>query len=278
MEPELLKVMRSIRSLSVTPEVNDWLANTRHPGILHVFDQACNLVNEEKRVLSIVTTEIGNGPFNLVVENRGLFSEKIQFGSPVSISGARLSIGDLTFSTRDAKRWSPGPNWKKLHDSRSGIQSQCAALTMPNSELSDALRRSLTFAFASGDLSASMAIASKLAGLGYGLTPAGDDFILGALYAMLIIHPQEVVNQLVNEIVSTAAPLTTTLSAAWLRAAGRGEAGPAWHEFFSALLHANSVQIQFTMNKLLATGASSGAEALAGFIGTFISYAEVEAG
>jgi hypothetical protein len=277
MQPEVLKVMRSIRTLSVTSEVNDWLAKTRHPGILHVFDDVCNLVNDERRVLSIVTPRIGNGPFNLVVENQLLFSENLQVGSPVSILGTRLILGDFTLHPAEAKCWSPFPDWQRLHNNRLHIAGQCIALPIPYSQIQNTLRGGLTFAFANGDLSASTSIAVKLAGLGVGLTPAGDDFMLGALYAVWMIHPQQTAMWLANTVVNATVPLTTTLSAAWLRAAGRGEAGIAWHEFFSALIHGNSMQIQLTMNKILATGATSGAEALAGFIGTFISYAEFEA-
>ena len=268
--------MRSIHTLSVTPEVNNWLAHTRHPGILHVFDRACNLVNEDRRVLSIVTTRIGNGPFNLVVEDLDLFSGNLPIESPVLIRGTQLTVGDLTLSLTDAKYWSPYPDWQGLHKHRLSVARQCIALPIPNSQLPNALRTSLTHAFASANLSASQTISSRLAGLGVGLTPAGDDFILGGLYAVWIIHPQETAELLANEIVNTAAPLTTTLSAAWLRAAGRGEAGIAWHKFFSALTQANFMQIEFTRNKILATGATSGAEALAGFIGTLSSYVEVE--
>jgi hypothetical protein len=270
--------MRSIRTLSVTPEVNDWLANTRHSSILHVFDEVCNLVNEDRRVLSIVTNRVGNGPFNLVVANQDLFSESLQLGSPVSILGTRLTIGDWTLDTAAAECWSASPDWQRLYKERLSIARQCIALPIPNSQIPNALRVNLTSAFAHGNLPASQVIASRLAGLGIGLTPAGDDFMLGALYAVWIIHPQEIAKCLANGIVNSAAPLTTTLSAAWLQAAGRGEAGITWHEFFAALVHANPIQIQFTMNQILATGATSGREALAGFIGTFISYTKLEAG
>ena len=59
--------MQFINVLSVAPDVNNWLANSRLPRILYVFDRACNLINEPREVLSIVTPQIGNGPFNLVM-------------------------------------------------------------------------------------------------------------------------------------------------------------------------------------------------------------------
>lgn len=60
----------SVTALSLAPTVNDWRADSRQPRILHVFDHASNLINERGEVLSVVTPQIGNGPFNLVIPLR----------------------------------------------------------------------------------------------------------------------------------------------------------------------------------------------------------------
>jgi hypothetical protein len=65
-------------------------------------------------------------------------------------------------------------------------------------------------------------------------------------------------------MVATAVPRTTTLSAAWLKAAGRGEANELWHTF-TAQLSANSDHWQQAYLAILETGHSSGADALWGF-------------
>jgi GTP pyrophosphokinase len=88
--------MENINALSLTPAVNDWLTNTHHPRILHIFDHTCNLINEHKDVLSIVTPQIGNCPFNLVVQSNVSFSEAIDLRSPISNSHHHLAIGDIT--------------------------------------------------------------------------------------------------------------------------------------------------------------------------------------
>ncbi len=114
--------------------------------------------------------------------------------------------------------------------------------------------------------------AQHLAGLGPGLTPAGDDFILGAILAARIIHPEELANILTKELAEAAAPLTTSLSAAWLRAAGRGEAGVMWHNFFAALSSGDQMAVQNAAVRLLAIGHTSGADTLAGFLSTFFFF------
>ena len=267
--------MRFIRVLSIAPAVHDWLANTRRPHILHVFDKACNLINEQREVLSIVTPQIGNGPFNAVLAGQILISENLRVESPVSILNDQLIIGEIDISLSDAKCWSPCPDWQRLHNNLDLIARQLAALPVPDVQLSDSLRSGLPLALVTGEISSSKSFASQLAGAGMGLTPAGDDYILGALYAAWIIYPVEVAKLLGNEIAKTAAPLTTSLSGAWLRSAGRGEAGIRWHKFFSALLRSNFRQIRYTMDQILATGATSGSDALAGFISTFLAYLEM---
>jgi hypothetical protein len=51
-------------ALSLAPAVNTWLAASRHPRILHLFNSACNLINARREVLSIVTPQIGREDFS----------------------------------------------------------------------------------------------------------------------------------------------------------------------------------------------------------------------
>ncbi|MBM3182056.1 MAG: DUF2877 domain-containing protein [Chloroflexi bacterium] len=294
--------MQSIKALSITPDARKWLTNSRHPHILHIFDHACNLINERKEVLSIVTREIGNGPFNLVIDVDIFFSEHLDLKSPISNSHSQLTLGDLTIHTVNAKLWSPRPDWEALHAKRDHIiklllanhqkgglplrglrdmpftqtAQGCSTTSLnPNVPITEyQFSNSLISALANADLPTSLTATPKIAGLGIGLTPAGDDFILGAVLAAWIIHPPEIARVLAEEITNVAAPLTTSLSAAWLRSAGRGEAGILWHEFFDALSLGDSSAIQLQINKLLSIGHTSGADALAGFIGVFISFKE----
>lgn len=286
--------MQSINALSLAPDVSDWLANSRHPRILHVFDHACNLINERREVLSIVTQEIGNGPFNLVIGHNILFSDHLSLQSQISISPTQLTLGDLTIHTDNAKLWSPHPDWEVLHAKRDDILNQLAKLPLTNYKVRgldtslatnardysttniQSLISNLSSALANSDIPSSLTATRKLAGLGIGLTPTGDDFILGAVLAMWIIHPSDVASALAEEIMSIAAPLTTSLSAAYLKSAGRGEAGILWHNFFDTLISGDSYAIELQIAKLLSVGATSGADALAGFIGTFICYTESE--
>jgi hypothetical protein len=263
-------MMRQINAISLTHNIKEWLANSYNPRILHVFDSACNLINDDKDVLSIVALQIGNGPFNLVIDNDVLFSEHFNIESPVFIPGNQLKLGDVSISTETAKLWDPQPDWEKLHGKRDEILSRLISLRYLDYQYSipATLQSALSTSIVLDDVPSAIGAARQHAGLGIGLTPSGDDIIMGALYAARIVHPPEVADVLSKEIAETAVPLTTSLSAAWIRSAGRGEAGVLWHEFFEALVAGTGVDIQKAIDKILATGETSGADALRGFLGT----------
>jgi hypothetical protein len=136
------------------------------------------------------------------------------------------------------------------------------------------ISNSLISSLVNTNLASSLKAAQQLAGLGIGLTPAGDDFIMGAILAAWILHPPDVASELAKEITDTVAPLTTSLSAALLKSAGRGDAGQVWHDLFDALISADKMVIQESVDQLLSVGHTSGADALTGFLGVFNSYAE----
>lgn len=269
--------MPLIKALSCSPNAHHWIHTSRQLRILHIFDNACNLLNERGEVLSVVYQKIGNGPFNLVVSDVRLFSEPLSINSPVSIQMGQLHIGDWIIHTEGAEIWCPRPNWENLHHKKMSILRQLTQLDMPFSQFYNPLVTKLAYTIANADIGESKIIASQLAGLGKGLTPSGDDILLGATFAAWIIHPLDVAAKIAKEITDIAAPRTTSLSAAWLRSTGNGEAGLLWHELFDTLQSEKSVQAQAVLDKILAVGETSGADALTGFMAVFIAYAEHEA-
>ena len=111
--------------------------------------------------------------------------------------------------------------------------------------------------------------AAQLAGLGGGLTPAGDDFLTGVMLWAWLAHPSP--RSQCRLLVKAAAPRTTTLSAAFLQAAARGECGVAWHVLLAALSEGGDAELATAVQDVLSHGATSGADALAGFLWTGMS-------
>jgi hypothetical protein len=98
----------------------------------------------------------------------------------------------------------------------------------------------------------------QLAGLGGGLTPSGV-----MLWAWLT-HPTP--DDFCKPIIEAAEERTTVLSMAFLRAAARGECNAAWQALLKALTHKGDAEIARAAEDVLAHGATSGADALAGFL------------
>jgi hypothetical protein len=247
------------------------MTKSQHPSVLHVFDNACNLINENKDVLSIVTKPIGAGPFNLVVDDDVLVVERVTVDSPVILHDDGLQVGYLIINMKHANLWSPCPDWDRAHAKREIIRERVAHLPVRNyqPDLPPSLLSTFSKAMATVDVPACVSASQQLAGLGQGLTPSGDDFMLGALYAAWIIQPPAIARNLADAVANSAAPLTTSLSAAWLKSAGRGEAGILWHEFLDALVSADVMSNHIAAEKIVAVGATSGADALSGFVSSF---------
>ncbi len=117
-----------------------------------------------------------------------------------------------------------------------------------------------------GSIVPCLAGAKALAGLGAGLTPAGDDFVVGVMLAAWAGLYGSGAEALCQPIAEAATPWTTTLSAAFLRAAARGECMAQWHVLFEVLLCSEAQATRAALRALMAIGHTSGADTLAGFL------------
>ena len=133
-----------------------------------------------------------------------------------------------------------------------------------------ALQRALR----AGDESAIVVAAAALGGLGEGSTPAGDDYLVGVTHGLWWmsrvapggrgqappLHPERVAE--------AAAVRTTSLSARWLREAGRGEASPRWRALLAALVADDVEGVRAAAREVRRSGHTSGAFSLRGFLDT----------
>jgi hypothetical protein len=288
----------SLNAAVITPAATRWLQTTRTARLLNIFDRACNVVNQDGNVLAIVTSERGLTPFGLVIaESDPSPFQSLVESSPVSVLGNRLSLGDLAIETGPASLWSPTPDWPDLRtlfaadpDKLRVLAAQVFELSLfalPGSlldlyiqadfdnpaRISPALRSRASkgaFDLVQGlkiqDMELGLKGVRLLAGLGGGLTPAGDDFIVGTLLAIWAGLYGSGRDSLAQTIVEAAAPLTTTLSAAYLRAAAQGECISHWHHLFAALQGSDPEATRIAVKSLLSIGHTSGADGLAGFL------------
>lgn len=126
------------------------------------------------------------------------------------------------------------------------------------------------------ELTGAEELLERFVGLGPGLTPSADDFVVGALAAwMFVAGPDETLRGVMEAAVRKAAPRTTAVAQLYLRAAARGEfseqvtraawslldgcsQGPAWHSEASACPE--------EIASLLRHGSTSGTDVLSGMV------------
>lgn len=237
----------------IAPRARQWLRDGRPARVLHLFTEACNLVNDRNEVVSLVSPRIGPGPFTIVLEND--FTAGLEAHQAVSVddAGQRLAIGPLAVDIAEAAVWQPKPDWARLRDADiAGWPSPAGLPPGINAYLKQTVD-----GIAGDDPAICLAGVEGLAGRGGGLTPTGDDVLMGVLYGLWVRHPRR---EWMEMILETAVPRTTTLSSNFLRAAAAGEAVRQWHDLVNGRPHA--------VAEIISIGQTSGADAWAGFVHT----------
>ncbi len=289
-----------LHATSISQHIADWVRaphSTAH--VLASFDAACNLLTDDGRVVAVVRASIGNGPLNIVVTGQAAFGD-VQPGSPVARTGGQLVIGRLPKSWEvialdRAATWDPRLAWARLEASTPPFAENVAALSAyllthranagllalladgepPATPGYDATfrqtarraTRGLLDALSRSDEAGVDRHTAALAGLGPGLTPAGDDYLLGLMAGLRLWPPAgQPVESLCARIGRVAAGRTNRLSAALLRCAARGLFAAAWHDLAAALASAGPAAVIAAAERILGHGATSGADALAGFL------------
>jgi hypothetical protein len=282
--------LRALKAVSLAPAARRWLQSSPAARVLHVFESTCNLVNDKGEILSLVTAAAGNAPFAaIVVPAKGgrqlSFAVFVDAHSRVTLHDRQLSVGPLLLEWEDAAVWQPRPRWQRLRRRPPEWQRHLPLLLtllchwpaiadgttpatiMPSCQ--DAWQGAaalLRQGVAAGDLEQCHAGAAGLAGLGDGLTPAGDDFLVGAMTALWLRFPPADAARLAGVMAQAAVPRTTLFSGAWLQAAARGEAAASWHLLVEAFITDEATAVRQAGQRILQTGHTSGAAALAGFL------------
>jgi hypothetical protein len=284
-----------VDAISIVPRAQEWLLETTQAWVIYASDKVCNLINSRDRLLSITTPHVGHDPLSLMVPAIDL-SKYIDAETRVDLFPSRLQLGTLEINTRSAEKWDPRPSWSSLRQRMPWVQdglqiaNEVLARIAPPESLAGLVvhlpetrssfegkvqrlarepARRLTLGLQLGDVDLCIQSATKLAGLGVGYTPDGDDWTVGSLLATWMSKVHREASRLCTAIVNAVIPLTTPISAAWLHAASQGECAEPWHLFFDSLLRGRENSIQEAAQRIILIGHTSGASAMAGFLALF---------
>jgi len=301
--------VKAFKASTVSPYGREWLSRSDKATVLHVFKKSCNLVNSNGQLVSLVTSELGPGPFSVVLfqdealKGRGGVSDWVRDDLEARIQDGKILLGTVVFDVNTADVWDPKPDWAKIHAHRDWLMTnQSRLLKLLLEEVSrDSLiqiigdllpgkNQAFPSSQSSGDLHHEFhnavieparwvleGIAYKqpsllerglfnLLGLGGGLTPAGDDFILGVIFALRILFGSSQAKQTMLPVRQLAEKRTNRLSSAYLRAAVEGEASFPWHVFFEAILSEDTAALFSATRSLINQGQTSGSDSLIGLI------------
>lgn len=273
-----------LRAISLSRPLREFLRAPRAGTLLATFSRSAYL-DLDGRILAMVLPDLLNGPLNLVVAVDPDFTfDSLPVGAPVSGSARLIRVGDaVEISLEQTSVWNPAvAGWD--YTERSRIR---ANLRMIGSLLrTDAPDGSFAAYFhdptrlparaleAMNLLESGLAqpsaellqtAARQLAGLGSGLTPSGDDVLVGTLICLSVI-PGDDHRARRDAMLAATQGRTTRISEAYLAAAARGEAGEAWHDLVRSLRESENTTIESATRRVMAFGETSGADMLAGFV------------
>lgn len=111
------------------------------------------------------------------------------------------------------------------------------------------------------------AYAADLVGLGPGLTPSGDDFLVG-LFAVIHLEnsPCSIYKPLCESVIKMIQPLTNEISYTTLKKAAYGQVRESICSFIHAILYGTEAESIEALRKVLAIGSSSGTDIALGLI------------
>jgi hypothetical protein len=220
------------------------------------FRSAVYLAPPRGDLLVVHDVRHGPTPTSLLVDAGTAL--RVAPGAPVVGRANHLLLGDVVVDVRTARVWSPPTPL------RSGVR---AGLPRPPDAQVDAdLVDELVDALRPSDPTRVQGVLLRLVGRGVGLTPSGDDAIVGILAVLHRCAPSAVAAGPIDALSAALAPVldrTTAISAHFLRLALRGEFGERLVSVVDACCSPSGPDPD-VVDRLLATGATSGADALVG--------------
>lgn len=275
--------------------------------VLAVFQRSF-YVQTQRGLACLGPADMGIGPLNALCALPGGWdwqARNLQVGALIRCASARFDIdidvaGLCTLSRAAATLWrppasgSPSASWSDgltmlagrlprhaprglgsaipalLAGDLEGIDSALEALLRPASE---AIGECCVWfqKTAGGDAPVPSPVAG-LIGLGPGLTPAGDDFLAGALLALHHLRRFAIARRLADWALPLARSRSNIISYAHLVAAADGQGARTVHEIMQALETSSRGDLDHLLQSIDAIGHSSGWDALAGVVAVCASY------
>jgi hypothetical protein len=252
------------------------LDSTGH-GVVHsVFHHAVNLTIGAE-LWTLLADDRADRPFGIRVALSNFDGLPLRCGDRVTVRAGFVGIGSrLVADCRAAPRWVPACANKVMP----GLERRLAVVATAvrarswhdSAWMAHAVRLAVNGATALGD------VLANVVGRGPGLTPSGDDVLVGVLAVLTSRHSgaggARAVESLGRALFSLL-PTTTDVSGHLLRQAASGLFCRDLHELVCALIEASSSpQLSEKVRRVIEIGATSGADTCEGVLAFAPSYFE----
>ncbi len=248
-----------------------------HLQVLSRHERVVNLMDARGRLWAVAHPQVGNGPFHVVLAYPVPLVD-LTPGTPAQWDGATLWVGDWQIAIESAQIWDsslarsltpiPTHHWLLARDQAHRLLAPTAPWAEMDSHTWARLHAGIDLlaqARVHADASAFEEAVNRLIGLGPGLTPAGDDVLLGwmARWWMSLPSPSAA-NLNLGQLVEAVRDRTTRLSAAWLAHAASGRFAEPWLQLQAALAAGDAQAMDYALARIAQIGATSGRLALLG--------------
>jgi Protein of unknown function (DUF2877) len=245
-----------------------------------VFARACNLHSGDLLV-TVVAPPLGGGPSTLVLQAPAAADLRRWFdvGEDLHSNAARLTSRRVTVQLECARRWHPPARRAllpgeqiaahvELAEARLGQRRAQASSVLERQGLP--LVRALARATLELDADAAVHLIERLIGWGEGLTPAGDDFLVGwiaGLDRLALVDNRARFRKALDPAFASLASRTTPIAAHFLRLAVHGHYVEVLERALDALLCEPDLEaMNDALENALEVGATSGADMLSGVL------------
>jgi hypothetical protein len=252
-----------LQVLSLGCEIDAWRPRT---GAVHsVFERAVNLLLDGE-LWTVLRAKHADAPFGIrLAPSDGGFAAKA--GECVHVRAGFVGVGKMILDCRTAPRWTP-TLWTQR---ASGLESRLATLeraARPRAWAeSVGMARDVVEALSGSDAELAFAV-RRTVGRGPGLTPAGDDVLVGMLSVLTSESAKSAGARAASRLTNALMPAihtTADVSRHLLHQAARGLPGRALHDLGRALIEGASHEaLAEALDLVLNTGCTSGADACLG--------------
>ena len=282
---------------SVASDLNDILTSKTVDGIIHsVFEQACNIQLDKNSLITLVSPILPNYPAAIkldIAEDQKLRSIGFKVGMKAVINKNEIKIPEVCISIKltGAKVWDSSPlflrskiseeilnkNIEKIRDLTlkygeiEGIASILDGDKVANHYkdfIINSVKR-LAKGISDFDYKEITEASKRLIGLGPGLTPAADDFLLGILASLYYIgyyfgNHLENLKKIAGFIIYDLPGRTTFISEVMLRNGMEARFSEPIRDLMLAVTNSNSINDECV--NLLSIGGTSGSDCAAGIV------------